>query len=190
MQSLNMRMKKLSEYWYMGPMSARSAITKYRMDPRTAAARYVSRVLLIWFSVVSASSSRPESSARDLGVVHVSINTSSSRMSPSDSFSMVRILSCSSCNCFLSLLMDTTSLSCCLFQVGALHAHDVAELVLQPFDRRREVDHRHLDAHFRQVVPVRHLGGEVELEVGVVIDVRVPQTNRGIRPFCTSNTPS
>ena len=112
MQSLNMRMKKLSEYWYMGPMSARSAITKYRMDPRTAAARYVSRVLLIWFSVVSASSSRPEIIPEViLELFSVSISTSSSRMFPSDSFSMFRILSCSSCSCFLSLLMDTTSRS-------------------------------------------------------------------------------
>lgn len=40
-----------------------------------------------------------------------------------------------------------------------------------------EVDDRDLDAHFWQVVGVAHLGGDEQLEVRVVVNVCVTQTN-------------
>ena len=119
MQLLNMRMKKLRLYWYIGPMSARSAMTKYRMLPRTAAVRYVSRVLLMLNSVSSASSSRvPIWPEVILEFWSVLIRTSSSRMFPSDSFRSFRILSSRSLSCFLSFEMETTRLSFCSSRSG------------------------------------------------------------------------
>merc|ERR1719472_645705 len=39
------------------------------------------------------------------------------------------------------------------------------ELLLEPIERHREIDHRHLDADLREVMWVGHLGADVELEV-------------------------
>mmetsp|Transcript_4927 Transcript_4927/g.17609 ORF Transcript_4927/g.17609 Transcript_4927/m.17609 type:complete len:307 (-) Transcript_4927:2260-3180(-) len=101
-----------SEYWYIGPMSARSAMTKYRMEPRVAAALYVSRVSLMFFSVSSASMRRPLIIPEVILLLFsVSMRSTSSRMFPSDSFRSFKILSSKSLSCFLSFEMDTTSRS-------------------------------------------------------------------------------
>lgn len=52
------------------------------------------------------------------------------------------------------------------------------ELVLQPWQCDREVNDGHLDADLGQVVGVGHLGGHVEPEVTVVVNVAVSQTNQ------------
>eukprot|EP00976_Prorocentrum_cordatum_P073780 1181260-Prorocentrum_minimum.AAC.3 len=62
-----------------------------------------------------------------------------------------------------------------LLKVEALLADQIPQqLVLQPLGGDGEVDHRHLDAHLRQVVRVGQLGGYVELEVLVIVHVAVP----------------
>eukprot|EP00955_Chlamydomonas_euryale_P071124 360969-Chlamydomonas_euryale.AAC.3 len=57
-------------------------------------------------------------------------------------------------------------------------AHDLSkQLVLQTFGRDGEVDDGDLDADLGQVVRIGHLGCHIEVEVGVVVDVRVTQAN-------------
>eukprot|EP00967_Tisochrysis_lutea_P056137 scaffold70789_cov21-Tisochrysis_lutea.AAC.5 len=53
-----MRAKYARLNWYMALMLARSATTKYRMEPRVAAGRYCSRAALMDVSVSSASRTR------------------------------------------------------------------------------------------------------------------------------------
>lgn len=52
------------------------------------------------------------------------------------------------------------------------------ELVLQPWQCDCEVNDGHLDADLGQVVGVGHLGGHVEPEVTVVVNVAVSKTNQ------------
>ena len=63
-----------------------------------------------------------------------------------------------------------------LFEVGPLLGHhDAEQLVFQTIGRDHEVEQRHFDLELRQVVRVAQLGGDVELEVGRVLDGRVAQ---------------
>mmetsp|Transcript_13740 Transcript_13740/g.31830 ORF Transcript_13740/g.31830 Transcript_13740/m.31830 type:complete len:208 (-) Transcript_13740:2541-3164(-) len=119
MQSLNSFWKYVSEYWYMWSMFPRSAITKYMMLPRVAATRYASRASLMAFSVDSASLTRSEIILLVILLCSsVEMRLLLSRMLPSDSLSSLSTLSSSSLSCFLSLAIDTTSLSFCASRSG------------------------------------------------------------------------
>lgn len=66
-----------------------------------------------------------------------------------------------------------------LLEVRALAlAERHEQLVLQPARRDREVDHRHLDKDFGQVVRVGQLGRDVEAELLRVGHVLVPETDQ------------
>ena len=61
-----------------------------------------------------------------------------------------------------------------LLEVWTLLPHDVSkQLVLKPLEGHGEVDESDLNADLRQIVRVRELRRDVELEVGVVVNVGV-----------------
>ena len=61
------------------------------------------------------------------------------------------------------------------------HLHQ--QLVFQAAGRDREVYQSHLDGHLGQIVRVRHLGRDEHLEVEIVRDVRVAQSQKIARPL-------
>lgn len=65
-----------------------------------------------------------------------------------------------------------------LLNLGQFKLHNLPQqLILQPLKRNTEVNHRHLNVHFGQVVRIRHFRCDVELETRVVVEFAIAHTD-------------